>query len=67
MTRVYAINLHHRIAALNDGGVVPIIQMFDGDGEETHDPSQALAFYAGDESVGYLTAAVSDFATVTVH
>lgn len=67
MTNVYAINLPRRIAALDTGGAVPIIQMFDGQGQETDDPDKAIAFYAGAEEVGFLTGAVADFPVITIH
>ena len=41
---VDAINLGRRLALLNTGATVPISTFFDEDGDETDQPSEAVAF-----------------------
>lgn len=43
-----AANWFTRFAILSDGSTVPVTNLFDGDGEETNDPDQAVTFVAGD-------------------
>lgn len=58
---VEAINLGRRLALLTSGEVVSISSFFDGDGDETLDPSATLAFTLRLPSGMWYSGAVSDF------
>ena len=47
------INFSEKIALTNDGMILEITQMFDGDGEETNDSSKASSCVAEREGVFY--------------
>lgn len=63
---VQAINLHARVAYLNDGRAFPITSLIDHLGEETEDELEAVAFVAG---VGreWFSLPISDFERATIH
>lgn len=58
-----AIKVFSRLALLSDGTTVPITNLFDGDGDETDDPDEAVSFVAGDGD-RWFTGLVSDYAEV---
>jgi hypothetical protein len=63
MSDVGAANWFTRYALLEDGRSVPIVQLFDCDGDETNDPDEAISFVAGEGNEWY-TGLCSDFAEV---
>jgi hypothetical protein len=47
------INLDARRIRLDNGAVVPIINMFDDEGQDTDDPDEAVSIVAGDDTQGW--------------
>jgi len=62
---VDAIKRLSRVALLSDGSTVPIVALFDCDGEETDDPDEAVAFTAG-EPGRWFSGLCADYEEVTV-
>ncbi len=46
------VNLSKRLATTESGEIVPVVHMFDDDGEETNDVAECAAFVAGPTSYG---------------
>lgn len=59
---VEAVNVGRRIALLTDGRTVPITNLLDGDGDETDDPAEAVAFVAGADDQ-WFAAQLADYET----
>ena len=64
---IKAINIQHRIVVLDDGQALPIAQLWDGQGQRTSDPDEALAFVAGTDNFGYISGQIDQFPVLTIH
>jgi hypothetical protein len=67
MLDVEAVNLVGRTALLTDGQTVSVLAMWDGDGDLTADPAEAVAFVAGCELTGWFAAPTSAFRQEATH
>lgn len=66
MITISAVNLAHKLVLMSDGSVLPVVHMFDGNGEETSDPGAALAFVATD-GIHSVSAPTDFYMSFTVH
>jgi|HubBroStandDraft_6_1064221.scaffolds.fasta_scaffold04429_9 hypothetical protein len=66
MARIIAVNLDQGYAVRDDLATVPIIALYDSEGDETDDPKEAVAFTAGN-AVQRFTEMLGPFVRVTVH
>jgi hypothetical protein len=66
MARIIAVNLEKRYAVRDDYGVVPILALFDAEGDETTDPTEAVAFQAGTRWQRF-TEMLAPFVKVTIN
>ena len=64
MTRIVAFSLTGKWAELDDGRQVPLTNMFDADGGETHDPDLCDMFVAGSDATQWFVYRVADFEAV---
>lgn len=55
-----AINLEARKMLLDNGVIVPITNMFDGEGRDTDDPDEAVSIVAGDDAQGWYSILLED-------
>lgn len=61
---IQAINLGKQILLLDDGKIVPVIAMFDSNGQNTDEPDEAVSFVGG--VVGeWFVGKVSDYEPAT--
>ena len=66
MARIIAVNLDQGYAVRDDLRTVPIITLYDSEGDETTDPAEAVAFTAGTRNQRW-TEMLAPFVKVTVH
>jgi len=66
MARIIAVNLDQGYAVRDDLATVPILALFDAEGDETTDPAEAVAFTAGTRNQRW-TEMLAPFVKVTVH
>jgi hypothetical protein len=66
MARIIAVNLERGYAVRDDLRTVPILHLYDAEGDETEDPAEAVAFTAGTRNQRW-TEMLAPFVKVTVH
>lgn len=64
---VEAVNLGRREALLSDGRVVPVVAMFDADGEETEEPGAAVSLVVRGGPSRWFAVRVGAFEPVARH
>lgn len=60
---VSAINLHERLALLDNGQTAPIVTLLDDDGDETDETAEAVVAVAGSDLHGWWSILLSDYET----
>jgi hypothetical protein len=63
---VEAANWPARVAILTDGTTVPVTHLFDADGDETSDTSEAVSFVAGEGDL-WFSGLCADYEAVETH
>jgi hypothetical protein len=68
MAMIEALHMPARIAVTDDGALLEIVNLYDGEGRATDDPAKALAFVAGpNDDQLYFHGLVEDYPQVVLH